>query len=134
MSLWDFLNCWRELAGDGVFPSKDLILLLIDGPALKSAVNLRNKLGELSAIFIIDLKPLNDLVKKRVIEMLDHSQIEKDIKWFKNKQPSTENMVVYIWHQLKNYIPKPAKLFSIKLQETPTIYTEYFGPENEKNK
>ena len=29
------------------------------------------------------------------------------------------------------YIKKPAKLHKIKLRETPTIFTEYFGPEEE---
>ena len=59
---------------------------------------------------------------------MDHSQIEKDIDWFENLQPSTENMVVFIWERLAGKIPSPAKLHSIKLQETPTISTIYFGP------
>ena len=46
--------------------------------------------------FIIDIKKLNDAVNKHIIDIFDHSQIEKDILWFKDKQPSTENMVVYI--------------------------------------
>ena len=82
--------------------------------------------------FIINLKDLNDLMKINVINILDHSQIEKDIGWFKNRQPSTENMVIFIWDKIVDYIPYPAKLHSIKLQETPTIYTKYFGPENDK--
>ena len=48
--------------------------------------------------FIIDIKKLNDVVNKHIIDIFDHSQIEKDILWFKDKQPSTENMVVYIWN------------------------------------
>ena len=81
--------------------------------------------------FIINLKTLNKIVKQRVINVLDHSQIEKDIDWFKYHQPSTENMVMFIWDRIASHIPSTAKLYSIKLQETPTIYTEYFGPEND---
>ena len=81
--------------------------------------------------FIINLVELNELIENRVIELLDHRQIEKDIPWFKNRHPSTENMVLFIWSQIAEGIPAPAKLYSIKLQETPTIYTEYFGPGNE---
>ena len=44
-------------------------------------------------------------------------QIEKDIDWFHNKQPSTENMVVFIWNQLAEHIPSPADLYKIKLSE-----------------
>ena len=81
--------------------------------------------------FIINLKTLNELVKERVINIFDHSQIEKDISWFINRQPSTENMIIFIWNQIYDKIPLPSKLYKIKLQETPTIYTEYFGPEND---
>ena len=75
---------------------------------------------------------LNVLMEKYVLKTLDHSQIEKDIDWFSNKQPSTENLVIYIWTQIVDRIPAPAYLYSIKLRETPTIYTEYYGPEGEK--
>jgi len=64
---------------------------------------------------------------------MDHSQIQLDIPWFKLKQPSTENMVVFVWEQIESKIPNPAILYSIKLRETPTIFTEYFGPEGKQS-
>ena len=78
--------------------------------------------------FIVNLQKLNNIVQENVISIMDHSQIEKDIDWFENRQPSTENMVVFIWERLVGKIPSPAKLHSIKVQETPTISTTYFGP------
>ena len=83
--------------------------------------------------FIVNLKDLNALVHENVLEVMDHSQIEKDIEWFKDRQPSTENMVMFIWDQIAHHIPNPARLQSIKLQETPSIFTEYFGPEEEND-
>ena len=79
--------------------------------------------------FIVNLFELNKIVKLHVLDVMDHSQIQLDIPWFESKQPSTENMVVIIWEQIVTKIPKPAKLNSIKLRETPTIFTEYFGQE-----
>ena len=79
--------------------------------------------------FIYDFQKLKKIVNKNVIDILDHSQIQKDIPWFKGKQPSTENIVVFIWEQISPRIDKPATLHKIKLRETPTIFTEYFGPE-----
>jgi len=79
--------------------------------------------------FIINIIDLNKIMEEFVISNLDHSQIEQDIDWFHNKQPSTENLVVYIWKQIADKIPFPAHLYSVKLQETPTIYTKYYGPE-----
>ncbi|MDB3868780.1 6-carboxytetrahydropterin synthase [Candidatus Marinimicrobia bacterium] len=83
--------------------------------------------------FIVNLFDLNKIVKYYVLDIMDHSQIELDIPWFKSNQPSTENMVVFIWDQIVTKIPDPTKLFSIKLRETPTIFTEYFGPNGKKH-
>ena len=79
--------------------------------------------------FIINLKDLNEIVKNKVISKLDHSLIQ-DNPWFFNKQPSTENLVVYIWEQIVDRIEFPAKLYCIKLRETGTIFTEYYGDDH----
>ena len=79
--------------------------------------------------FIINLKDLNEVVKEKVISKLDHSLIQ-DNPWFSNRQPSTENLVVYIWEQIVNRIKLPAKLHCIKLRETGTIFTEYYGDDD----
>ena len=47
--------------------------------------------------FIYDIQKLKSLVDDKVIKVLDHSQIQEDINWFKGKQPSTENLVLFIW-------------------------------------
>ena len=79
--------------------------------------------------FLVDLQWLNRLVKDQIINALDHSQIDKDIPWFKDKMPSTENLVVFIWEILSPYFDnKKSSLYKIFLRETPTIFTEYYGP------
>ena len=78
--------------------------------------------------FIINLKDLNKIVEKEVISELDHSLIQ-DNKWFEGKQPSTENLVLFIWNQIVDQIEVPAKLHCVKLRETGTIFTEYYGEE-----
>tara|TARA_B100000029_G_scaffold3580_1_gene4266 strand:- start:895 stop:1305 length:411 start_codon:yes stop_codon:yes gene_type:complete len=79
--------------------------------------------------FIFDIQELKTIVEKNVLNKLDHSQIQEDIQWFEGKQPSTENLVLFIWESIVSHIKNPAKLYKIKLRETPTIFTEYFGPE-----
>jgi len=79
--------------------------------------------------FVFDIQKLKKIVNKKIISVLDHSQIQDDIPWFKGKQPSTENLVLFIWEQVEPMVDTPAKLHKIKLRETPTIFTEYFGPE-----
>ncbi len=76
--------------------------------------------------FIVDLSELMVIVQKYVIDILDHSQFDKDVEWFKDKQPSTENLVKFIWDQIKPRLTHVA-LHRIRLHETPTIFTDYYG-------
>ena len=50
--------------------------------------------------FAVNISSLKKIVNNKVLKFLDHSEIQKDIKWFKNKQPSTENLVLFIWEQI----------------------------------
>lgn len=76
--------------------------------------------------FLIDLGELSKIVNDNVLSKLDHSQFEKDIEWFKDKQPSSENLVIFIWEEISKYL-KSTKLYRIRIVETPTIYTDYYG-------
>ena len=80
--------------------------------------------------FLVDLGHLKKIVKKNVVDILDHSQFEKDIPWFKGKQPSTEVLVVFIWEEITKDL-EGCKLHRIRIEETPTIYTDYYGPGND---
>tara|TARA_B100000900_G_C20370181_1_gene630059 strand:- start:67 stop:501 length:435 start_codon:yes stop_codon:yes gene_type:complete len=82
--------------------------------------------------FLVDLGWLNNIIKKEIINILDHSQIDEDIPWFKDKSPSTENLVIFMWEKIHPYFAeKDFHLHKIFIRETPTIFTEYYGPEDE---
>jgi len=49
------------------------------------------------------------------------------VDWFKDKQPSTENLVKFIWSQIHQRL-KPVVLHRIRLHETSSIFTDYYGP------
>ncbi len=38
-------------------------------------------------------------------------------------------MIFFMWNEIVNRIPSGAILHCIKLRETPTIFSEYYGPE-----
>ena len=76
--------------------------------------------------FIVDLGHLKKIVNKYVIDVLDHTQFEKEVDWFSDRQPSSENLVQFIWSQIKPRL-KGASLYRIRLKETPTIFTDYYG-------
>jgi 6-pyruvoyltetrahydropterin/6-carboxytetrahydropterin synthase len=80
--------------------------------------------------FIIDAKLLSQLIRDQITEVLDHTNLNMDNHFIpKNIQPTTENVVYYIWKQLEPFLPTNCKLHCIKLQETSRIYAEYYGEE-----
>ncbi len=78
--------------------------------------------------WLVDLKKLGQVVKKNVVNILDHSQIEKDIGWFKGKQPSSENILLWAWEEIAPRMEQGI-LHRLRLVETHSIYTDYYGPE-----
>lgn len=76
--------------------------------------------------FLIDLGELSKIVNDNVLSKLDHSQFEKDLPYFKDKQPSSENLVIFIWEEISKRLTG-AKLYRIRIVETPTIFTDYYG-------
>jgi len=76
--------------------------------------------------FIVDLGQLKEVVNNNVINILDHTQFEKEVMWFNDKQPSSENLVVFIWSQIEPYL-NDVTLHRVRLHETPTIFTDYYG-------
>jgi len=76
--------------------------------------------------FIVDLGQLKEIVNNNVINILDHSLFNKEVEWFNDKQPSSENLVIFIWSQIEPYLDG-VTLHRIRLHETPTIFTDYYG-------
>lgn len=80
--------------------------------------------------FVVDLKKLSRLIRREVIEKLDHKNLNLDVDFMKDKLASCENLAMEIWKILERYLPEitsTARLHSIKLYETPRNYVEYFG-------
>ena len=77
--------------------------------------------------WLIDLQKLNNLVKSKVVDVMDHSQIELDIEWFKRKQPSSENILVWAWEEIAPNLEE-GTLYRLRLVETHSIHTDYYGP------
>ncbi len=77
--------------------------------------------------FVFDVKRLSNIIKKQVIEKIDHRNLNVDVEFMKGKMCSTENLSIAIWNELGPHLPEGVLLHCIKLYETPRIYVEYFG-------
>jgi len=78
--------------------------------------------------YVIDLKTLKEIIIEKVIDKVDHKNLNLDVDFLKGKNPTTENIAIGIWNQLVNNI-STGKLYSIKLYETENNYVEYKGKE-----
>ncbi|ELR68622.1 6-pyruvoyl tetrahydrobiopterin synthase [Fulvivirga imtechensis AK7] len=80
--------------------------------------------------FVVDLKKLSVLIRKEIIEKVDHKNLNVDVPFMKGKMASTENLVIEFWKILEKKLPEitsSAKLHCIKLYETPRNFVEYYG-------
>lgn len=79
--------------------------------------------------FIIDLKWLSDMLKEKIVEELDHKNLNLDVPFLKGKMVSTEVIAVEIWRIIEDDIASQgAQLHHIKLMETENNFVEYWGP------
>ncbi|MFZ1282277.1 MAG: 6-carboxytetrahydropterin synthase [Ignavibacteriaceae bacterium] len=76
--------------------------------------------------FVLDLKKLKEIILEQVISKVDHKNLNIDTDFMKGLNPTSENIVVAIWNQLKDKIPA-GKLYAVKLYETENNYFEYRG-------
>lgn len=81
--------------------------------------------------YVMDAKELKKLAKEKVVNKLDHSNLNLDVDFIpKGMQPTTENLAILIWKQLVHEIAEyGCQLHCIKLTETENIYCEYYGEE-----
>lgn len=77
---------------------------------------------------VCDARELGIIIRNHICDVLDHTNLNMDKNFIPLKtQPSTENLVYYIWMELVHLIPNGGKLHCVKLFETNKIYAEYYG-------
>jgi 6-pyruvoyltetrahydropterin/6-carboxytetrahydropterin synthase len=76
--------------------------------------------------YVIDLKTLKEIVRREVIEHVDHRNLNLDVDFLQGIIPTAENIVKAFWKVLAPKI-KEGKLYSIRLHETENNVVEYRG-------
>ena len=76
--------------------------------------------------YVLDLNTLKQLAEDRVLRHLDHKNLNLDVAWFASLNPTSENLAVVIWRELRGAVPEELAL-SIRLWETPRNYVDYAG-------
>ena len=86
--------------------------------------------GEVNADagFVVNLKDLAKIIQEKVIDKLDHKNLNLDVDFMKDKMASTEGLAIAIWEELEaNIMQLGATLHCVKVQETENNFVEYFG-------
>ncbi len=77
---------------------------------------------------VLNLHDLGVIIRKEVIDQLDHKNINLEVDFMKDVIPSSENLAIFIWKQLEPHItPMGAALHKIRIEETENNFVEYFG-------
>lgn len=74
--------------------------------------------------YVYDMKALSDLIREHVIKPFDHKNLNLDTGYFKQLNPTAENIAVVIWRILRQHIDNQLDL-KIRLYETERNSVEY---------
>jgi len=75
---------------------------------------------------ILALPAFESVVKREVIDRLDHKHLNADVPQFADVNPSVENIARTIWSLLDGKL-SPARLRRVRVWETAKTYAEYGG-------
>ena len=76
--------------------------------------------------YVMDLNRLKDLAQERLLQHLDHKNLNLDVAWFHDLNPTSENIAVVCWRELRAALPAELSL-RLRLWETPRNYVDYEG-------
>ncbi len=74
--------------------------------------------------YVYDMKVLSDLIKEKILNHFDHKNLNLDVAYFKELNPTAENIVLVIWRILRQQIDEKFEL-KVKLYETERNIVEY---------
>jgi len=78
--------------------------------------------------YVIDLKVLSDIIKNRIVDKMDHKNLNLEVDFMKDTITTAENIAIKIYEELESDIQDTGnKLHSVKLYETENNYVEYYG-------
>ena len=84
--------------------------------------------------FVIDLKLLGDIIKRDVIDKVDHKNLNLDVDFMQGKMASCEVFIMEIWKILDRALTEvnahdasEAQLHQLRLYETQKNFVDYYG-------
>jgi 6-pyruvoyltetrahydropterin/6-carboxytetrahydropterin synthase len=76
--------------------------------------------------YVLDLNKLKQIAEERLLRHLDHKNLNLDVEWFRDLMPTSENVALICWRELRAALPETLTL-RLRLWETPRNYVDYQG-------
>ena len=78
--------------------------------------------------YVIDMKILSDLIKDKIVEKMDHKNLNIEVDFMQGMVPTAENIAVQIFEELAPGVTATGNtLHCVKLCETENNFVEYYG-------
>jgi 6-pyruvoyltetrahydropterin/6-carboxytetrahydropterin synthase len=73
--------------------------------------------------YVWDLKQLSDVMRRQIIQEVDHRNLNTDVPWLKGCIPTAENLALAFWERLQPELPE-GLLRSVRVSETDKNWAE----------
>ena len=73
--------------------------------------------------YVLDLKQLSDVISRRIVEDVDHRNLNTDVPWLDGLIPTAENLAVAFWDRLATELPE-GSLRTVRIWETDKNWAE----------
>lgn len=81
--------------------------------------------------FVLNINVLKKVIQEKVIEKIDHKNINLEVPFMTGKIATSENLAIAIWNELKDPVEREgAQLYCVKIEETENNSIEYYGENN----
>lgn len=73
--------------------------------------------------YVLDLKRLSDVISRRIVEDVDHRNLNTDVAWLEGLIPTAENLALAFWERLRTELPE-GTLRAVRVWETEKNWAE----------
>jgi 6-pyruvoyltetrahydropterin/6-carboxytetrahydropterin synthase len=73
--------------------------------------------------YVFDLKELSDVISRRIIDDVDHRNLNTDVPWLEGRIPTAENLAGAFWDRIGSELPE-GLLRSVRVWETDKNWAE----------
>jgi 6-pyruvoyltetrahydropterin/6-carboxytetrahydropterin synthase len=68
--------------------------------------------------FLIDMKVLKDILRRIIVDEVDHRHLNHEVPWLEGINPTAENLAMVFYKRLATHLPAGVRLASVTVHET----------------